>query len=208
LLPPSELLVTSASSPFPPQQLLNHYLVVFLQTDRPEHVTSPTTTGSKRQHARSTPVVRAVVDTVQPRPAVRSTRSIEQPKPAVGSTLGNEQPRPAVRSTQGTEQPRPACRSTLSVGGTVHLGWQEPRLTKTPWELERHKRQKPKKVVQTPFPERFFKKLPKEVYECIVVQLEQLHLAQDQPCPACRLRDFHSLSLVSRAWDKATIPWM
>ncbi|KAF1836229.1 hypothetical protein BDW02DRAFT_494125 [Decorospora gaudefroyi] len=80
-----------------------------------------------------------------------------------------------------------------------------PRSTKTPWELERSKkisswrRRKPVYV----FPAHIFKDLPREVYDCIVAQLEQIHLGLDQACPSCYLRDLRSLSLTSRTWDKA-----
>lgn len=45
--------------------------------------------------------------------------------------------------------------------------------------------------------------LPREIYDCIVSQLEHIHLQQDQGCPTCYLHDLYSLSLASRAWDKA-----
>ncbi|KAF1365330.1 hypothetical protein EJ07DRAFT_75800, partial [Lizonia empirigonia] len=48
-----------------------------------------------------------------------------------------------------------------------------------------------------------FKRLPREVYECIVAQLDQVHLQDDQACQPCYLRDLHSLALTSRAWDRA-----
>lgn len=78
-------------------------------------------------------------------------------------------------------------------------------MTKTPWELERHKKRVAAKRSHPPykFPAHFFEKLPKQVYDCIVVQLEQIHLRKDHACPSCYLRDFHSLVLTSRAWDKA-----
>ncbi|KAF2661261.1 hypothetical protein K491DRAFT_587839 [Lophiostoma macrostomum CBS 122681] len=80
-----------------------------------------------------------------------------------------------------------------------------PHLTKTPWELERSKRHsawrksKPEPSV-LPF---VFKKLPREVYDCIVEQLEQIHFREEQSCPSCYLRDLYHLSLTSRAWDRA-----
>lgn len=80
-----------------------------------------------------------------------------------------------------------------------------PHLTRTPWEVERHKRnsvwRRTKSEYQ--FPQHTFKKLPREVYDCVVAQLEQLHFAQDQPCPSCYLKDLFNLSLTSRAWDRA-----
>ncbi|KAF2111691.1 hypothetical protein BDV96DRAFT_498801 [Lophiotrema nucula] len=82
-----------------------------------------------------------------------------------------------------------------------------PHLTKTPWELDRNKRnsiwRRTKLEHENVFPTHFFKKLPREVYDCIVGQLEQLHFESDQSCPSCYLRDMHSLMLTSRAWDRA-----
>ncbi|KAF2828636.1 hypothetical protein CC86DRAFT_444791 [Ophiobolus disseminans] len=120
---------------------------------------------------------------------------------------------PTTRSSNSKQsQPLPPStsqsrlRSSMAIGGVVY-GWQEPHLTKTPWELERHKKRsrwRRSKVVENELPVAVFKILPKEVYQCIVVQLEQIHLRQTESCSSCYLRDLHSLSLVSRAWDKAT----
>lgn len=85
-----------------------------------------------------------------------------------------------------------------------------PHLTRTPWELERKKKNsvwRRTRVEQEHghvLPASVFKHLPREVYDCIVDQLEQLHLGQGQSCPPCYLKDLHSLSLTSRAWDRAT----
>jgi hypothetical protein len=81
----------------------------------------------------------------------------------------------------------------------------EPHLVRTFWELQRHKRQRPSKTAEHEFPVAIFQSLPREVYECIVTQLELLHLRQDDPCSACYLKDLWSLSLVNRAWNKVTI---
>lgn len=46
--------------------------------------------------------------------------------------------------------------------------------------------------------------LPPEVYDCILQQLRILHEAPEaRSCQTCLLRDLCSLSLTSRAWDKA-----
>lgn len=51
-----------------------------------------------------------------------------------------------------------------------------------------------------------FKALPPEVYDCILRQLRVLHETPDsQSCQTCYLRDLCSLSLTSRAWDKAVV---
>ena len=70
-----------------------------------------------------------------------------------------------------------------------------PRLTKTPWEVERYKRKSTwrRSSPETRLPAGMFKKIPREVYDCIVAQLEQIHLQKDQACPSCYLKDLHSL---------------
>ncbi|KAG9379789.1 hypothetical protein A1F94_010145 [Pyrenophora tritici-repentis] len=45
--------------------------------------------------------------------------------------------------------------------------------------------------------------LPREVYDCIVAQLEQIHMDNDQACPSCYLRDLNSLARTNRVWHKA-----
>lgn len=79
-----------------------------------------------------------------------------------------------------------------------------PHLTKTPWEVERYKRNSARRRPgpEKELPARIFKSLPREVYDCIVAQLEEIHLRQDQACPSCYLKDLHSLSLTTRAWDR------
>ncbi|KAF1978625.1 hypothetical protein BU23DRAFT_595770 [Bimuria novae-zelandiae CBS 107.79] len=90
--------------------------------------------------------------------------------------------------------------------GRAYDGYEIPRLTKTPWELERYKRNSLWK--RTPndarLPQHVFKTLPREVYDCILEQLELIHLGQHQPCPSCYLKDLCSLSLTSRAWARST----
>nr|KMM72861.1 hypothetical protein CPAG_09152 [Coccidioides posadasii RMSCC 3488] len=53
----------------------------------------------------------------------------------------------------------------------------------------------------TPAPT-FPKHLPQEVYECIVLQLQLLH-NHGEGCITCFVRDLYSLSLTSRAWERA-----
>lgn len=91
-----------------------------------------------------------------------------------------------------------------------HEDLETPHLTKTPWELERHKKQSlwRRSKVAYQFPTFYFKNLPKEVYDCLVTQLEQIYLRDERACPSCHLRDLYNLSLVSRAWDKAVGPQM
>jgi hypothetical protein len=93
-----------------------------------------------------------------------------------------------------------------------------PKLVKTPWEADRSKE---KKIFQRQFPpssllatrpvtaralpSRFFQDLPREVYDCILRQLENLHFGHAAGvCVSCYLSDITSLSLTSRAWERAS----
>lgn len=80
-----------------------------------------------------------------------------------------------------------------------------PYLTKTPWEVERYKRHSTwqRSGPARELPVRIFQNLPREIYESIAGQLEALYLQQERSCSACYLKDLHSLSLTSRAWDRA-----
>ena len=49
-----------------------------------------------------------------------------------------------------------------------------------------------------------FKRLPQEIYACILRQLKAVHQEQYiQSCSTCHLRDLYNLALTSRAWDRA-----
>lgn len=132
---------------------------------------------------------------VRPRTA-NSVKYISQRRPrsiSVSATVPAKVRRPVSAKPQDTPtyQPYPTC--------------DVPHLTKTPWELERHKKASTWKR-STPtqhFPANVFKKLPREIYNCILAQLEHLHLRDDQACLPCYLKDLYSLSRTSRAWDKA-----
>ncbi|KAL1958223.1 hypothetical protein VTO42DRAFT_4731 [Malbranchea cinnamomea] len=53
-------------------------------------------------------------------------------------------------------------------------------------------------------PSVFSGRLPAEVYDCILLHLEQLHTAPHQEgCTTCYMRDLYSLTLTSRAWERA-----
>lgn len=57
-----------------------------------------------------------------------------------------------------------------------------------------------------PPPRVYFQNLPPEVYDCI---LQQLRVSHEDPwlqsCQTCYMRDLCSLSMTSRAWDKAVV---
>lgn len=53
-------------------------------------------------------------------------------------------------------------------------------------------------------PSVFSGRLPAEVYDCILVHLEQLHtVPHADGCTTCFMRDLYSLTLTSRAWEKS-----
>ncbi|KAF2444847.1 hypothetical protein P171DRAFT_412723 [Karstenula rhodostoma CBS 690.94] len=83
--------------------------------------------------------------------------------------------------------------------------YEIPRLTRTPWEVERYKRNSVWKRTphEAQLPHHVSKNLPREVYDCILEWLERQHFRGNQYCPPCYLRDLCSLSLTSRAWDRA-----
>jgi hypothetical protein len=87
--------------------------------------------------------------------------------------------------------------------------YEIPHLVKTPWELERRSRKSvwsSRPSHEKEVPTYTLKALPREVHDCIVSQLEEIHLGGDQACPPCYLRDLHSLTLTSRAWERAARP--
>ena len=101
-------------------------------------------------------------------------------------------------STQGSSKTKP---------GAMYLKttYEIPHLTKTPWELERRRRNSTWRRTRTvvSIPTKAFKNLPREVYDCIIVQLERLHFVGSHSCTSCYLNDLYSLCLTSRAWDRA-----
>ncbi|KAI9778906.1 MAG: hypothetical protein M1835_004818 [Candelina submexicana] len=49
-----------------------------------------------------------------------------------------------------------------------------------------------------------FKRLPQEIYDCVLQHLRVVHLDPLSPsCATCYLRDLYSLALTSRLWDRA-----
>ncbi|KAB2577132.1 uncharacterized protein LTHEOB_362 [Lasiodiplodia theobromae] len=104
--------------------------------------------------------------------------------------------------------------SKLPAGMTVRTQFESaPAFEKAPWEMPERPlsmfsipsgglrfHSKTKSVMQP----RIFQILPREVYACILQQLEVLHFGNDaQSCTTCYLRDLYNLALTSRAWDKA-----
>jgi hypothetical protein len=86
---------------------------------------------------------------------------------------------------------------------------QAPRLVKTPWEADRSMRAAMPRYTRRPatgrsLPERIFREMPDEIYECIVRQLENSYFSDAAgTCLNCYMRDLHSLSLTSHMWYRA-----
>jgi hypothetical protein len=84
-----------------------------------------------------------------------------------------------------------------------------PTLTKTPWELDRSKRMSHPVSRHRPdtsrsLPPRYFQNLPREIYECVLQQLESLYFDSGPGgCVTCYLHDLYCLSLTNRAWERA-----
>ena len=56
----------------------------------------------------------------------------------------------------------------------------------------------PPKLVEPPFA-----RTPPRVFDCILDQLQALHTAYQSGCETCFQRDLYSLTLTSRAWERA-----
>ncbi|OAL49527.1 hypothetical protein IQ07DRAFT_58808 [Pyrenochaeta sp. DS3sAY3a] len=114
----------------------------------------------------------------------------------------------SVSATATSSHGRRPATAKLPVTSThrQYPGLEIPHLTQTPWEVERHKRNSTWKRSNPTrhVPANVFRDLPREVYDCILAQIEQLHLKDDdRACSSCYLNDLYSLSLTSRTWDKA-----
>ncbi|KAH7088249.1 hypothetical protein FB567DRAFT_620591 [Paraphoma chrysanthemicola] len=139
-----------------------------------------------------------------------SVETYEPTRPTFVNVAGTRQSNTATLAAPLAQKAkvRPGTKSDITDRPpTSNTSWDVPHLTKTPWELERNKKHsswRKSKAEEPSFPAHFFERLPKEVYECIVTQLDHIHLRHDHACPSCYLRDLYNLSLVSRTWDKAT----
>lgn len=108
------------------------------------------------------------------------------------------------RDSMSSERSSVASYSSISSYGSNFV--TAPTLVKTPWELERYKRHSiPRRTRPVGLlPPHVFQELPREIYDCILQQLQLLHFdTTPQVCPSCYLRDVRNLGLTSRAWDKA-----
>jgi hypothetical protein len=87
--------------------------------------------------------------------------------------------------------------SNLSTSSTVHTTATSIGSRNSSFIIQQRSR-------STAPPPPVFRKLPSEIYECILQQLKIIHLDRHlQSCSVCYLRDLYSLALTSRTWDKA-----
>lgn len=145
-------------------------------------------------------------------PPVQTPQSAPKPSTQAPGAQADQMQPPARSLSVSKTTPKRANSITSSKASAPSWSayWKSqdddiPHLTKTPWEAERYKRNSTwrRSGPEREFPARVFRTLPREIYDCIAVQLEALHLQQDDACSACYLEDLHSLSLTSRAWDRA-----
>ncbi|KAH7380099.1 hypothetical protein BKA66DRAFT_560279 [Pyrenochaeta sp. MPI-SDFR-AT-0127] len=146
-------------------------------------------------------------------PQRRHTTINEQPRPQPAHEIKTRvsiQPRPVLSSkTDEEDVDLPVFLGNIpppkSLNAQLHPDRLVPHLTQTPWEAERHKKNPAwrRSKLSYQLPEHVFRKLPREVYDCVLAQLEQIHLSQSEPCALCHLKDLYNLSLTNRAWDRA-----
>ncbi|KAF2712292.1 hypothetical protein K504DRAFT_499394 [Pleomassaria siparia CBS 279.74] len=152
-------------------------------------------------------------DLLEPQHAFR--HRYEATRPDISSTTEDHNRISSESSSQRTSLSNsskhfpPSSMNSYTNRPVLGYDYETPRLTQTPWERERYKKNSTwrRSKVQYPFSAQVSKKFPREVYNYIVDQLAQLHFEVDEACP-CYLRDLHSLSLTSRAWYGAVTPTM
>ena len=110
--------------------------------------------------------------------------------------------------------------SGVSEDGKKYRFDTAPKLVKTPWEADSKRPVRQDIFTVTPFAARpstarpatakplsarFFQDLPREVYDCVLRQLEISHFSHPLGvCLSCYLSDLASLSLTSRAWARSS----
>lgn len=104
--------------------------------------------------------------------------------------------------------PQTLARTRLSEGSIYH-NIDPPHLVPTPWESDRRKWHPAiihrRSIQRKRIPARLFQTMPREIYDCILAHIRILDLKGDRACSSCYLRDMVSLSLVSKAWNRAAI---
>ena len=137
----------------------------------------------------------------------------DAPRPCTAAQVEHRNSMSSVASSRYTRSSgdsmsseRSSVASYISISSYGSNFETAPMLVKTPWEVERYKRHSiPRRTRPVGLlPPYVFQELPREIYDCILQQLQFLHFnAASQVCPSCYLRDVHNLRLASRAWDKA-----
>ncbi|KAE9987893.1 hypothetical protein EG328_001320 [Venturia inaequalis] len=83
-----------------------------------------------------------------------------------------------------------------------------PKLVKTPWETKgsiKSNVPRSRRPASRSIPSRSFEKLPEEVYQFIIAQLEESYFSDKfGTCTTCYMKDLHSLTLTSRGWERAS----
>ncbi|KAK1919413.1 hypothetical protein P3342_013152 [Pyrenophora teres f. teres] len=188
----------------------------------------PRPVQGKRERASTTPTTAplplAATRTIKFRPNTpatvsvpsTATRSIKPPpntpvSPSIPTPLSASTPPPATQtsnplpntpvSVKSFRDSRSERNDSLVALPTKTSGENERTRTSSIWR---------KRTISTsnsnsssPSLVKMINRLPREVYDCIVAQLEHIHLDNDQPCPSCYLRDLNSLARTNRVWHKA-----
>ena len=137
----------------------------------------------------------------------------DAPRPCTAAQVENRNSMSSVASSryqrssrESMSSKRSSVASYSSISSYGSNFETAPAFVKTPWELERYKRHSiPRRTRPVGLlPPHVFQELPREIYDCILQQLQFLHFdAASQVCPSCYLRDVRNLGLTSRAWGKA-----
>ena len=133
-----------------------------------------------------------------PRPWITGARLEDRPSL---SSLSSTQSNASKFSIDSLFSRRPSVASQSSIS-TFTSHETPPTLIKTPWEAERAKnpRQTRRKLSLST---RFFQLMPPEIYDCILRQLEVVHLDSSlTSCGTCFIKDLCSLALASKSWSR------
>lgn len=128
-----------------------------------------------------------------------------------GASSGNALQQPVIpertTSLHRKTQTWPSERKRAATAGTIRFD-HPPTLVRTPWELERGRpnsqwsRTAGDRTKSCPW--RVFAQLPREIYQCIIEHVENVHRDADGGVDvAGRQHDLRSLCLVDKQWHRA-----
>lgn len=145
------------------------------------------------------------------RPPSRSSIAQDSSYPTFrSSTTDSSSFSPSRQSTAGSFSSALSRQSSATSYDTLFADFSDvPKLVRTPWEADRSKRpltaRRPLTLLAPkPLPAHIFKSLPREIYDCILQQLEQSYFESDiGACTTCYMKDLYNVALTSRAWKKA-----